>query len=987
MNKIASVIILYPMILSFSLYYDTINSGDSMNNLKVNLQEALTTSFIDKDILSQQNYHTELIYNDYKRGTKVLRFLQHELTQASEFMFAVAFITDSGLTVLSNQLKALHHKNIPGKILTSDYLMFNNPKVFSLLMRYPNIEVRILEGKALHTKGYLFKKKDTYSLILGSSNLTANALTKNTEWNIKLNSLSNGKIVLDTLNEFNLAWEKATVLTTDWLFTYQQKYKLHQEVTKYIDTDKNTQDLDYIVPNKMQSRALRNLAMLRDAGEQKALLISSTGTGKTFLSAFDVKNLAANKMLFVIHREQIAKEAMASFKKILPHKKYGLLTGTSKDFDADFLFTTIQTLSKHEILTSFTQTHFDYIVIDEAHHSGAASYQKILNYFDPVFLLGMTATPERTDTYDIYQHFDYNIAYEIRLQEALEEDMLCPFHYFGITDITVDNEIINDVSHFKLLTASERIDHIVDNMAYYGHSGDRVSGLIFVSRTDEAIALEKALNQKGLRTKALTGKDSQADREKAIKALTQQDNTLDYIITVDIFNEGVDIPQINQIVMLRPTQSAIIFIQQLGRGLRKSKNKDYVVILDFIGNYKNNFMIPIALSGDQSYNKDQLKKFLIEGSVTLPGSSTIDYDEITKERIYQSINMHNFSTQKYIKEEYEKLKAKLGKIPKLKDFLLYNSIDPQVFFNNHSFSNYHLLLSKIEKTYNGNLTHYQNKFLNFLSLELSNGKRLDEINIIEKLINQEHLTLNEWNSQFNNKYLQQNIERIFSLAFFVNTDQKKYGQKPILVRKHHRVTFNEQIIEGLNNNPNFRHHIAQIIDYTKLRYYRNYTHSVEHANMTLYQQYTRKDMCRLFCWENDEKGTIYGYRFKYNTYPIFVTYHKADDISQSTQYEDQFLNAQTFSWMTKSRRTLDSQDVLDIKKAEINNIPLDLFVMKDDGEKGQFFYLGPMSPIAYQQKSMIDNKGEKIPVVNIIFRLHTAVRPDIYHYLTENSSY
>ena len=975
------------MILFKNIIYDTIDLGDIMDNLQNSLQQALSTSFIDKSILSDQTYHTELLYNDYRRGTKILRTLQRELISSKSFMFAVAFITDSGLTVLSNQLKHAQQHNIRGKILTSDYLMFNNPKIFKMLMRYDNIEVRILEGKALHTKGYLFEKKDTYSLILGSANLTANALTKNTEWNLKLNSLSDGKVILDTINEFNTAWHQATILNDTWLKQYQQKYHVNETQVKHNHQNISPLENGYIVPNKMQSRALRNLAMLRDEGENKALLISSTGTGKTYLSAFDVRNFSAHKVLFIIHREQIAIEAMTSFKRILPNKTYGILSGTSKDTDKDYIFTTIQTLSKDETLLQFSKNHFDYIIVDEAHHTGAKSYQKVLNYFDPIFLLGMTATPERTDTYDIYQHFDYNIAYEIRLQEALEEDMLCPFHYFGVTDITVGNEVINDFSNFNLLTSTQRINHLIENMQYYGHSGERVRGLIFVSRTDEATALEEALNLRGLRTKALTGKHKQKEREEAVQQLTQRDNELDYIITVDIFNEGIDIPNINQIVMLRPTQSAIIFVQQLGRGLRKSSGKEYVVVLDFIGNYKNNFMIPIALSGDQSYNKDQLKKFLIEGSVTLPGSSTIDYDEITKERIYQSINSHNFSTQKYFKEEYSKLRAKLGRVPQLKDFILHNSIEPQVIFKNSSFPNYHILLTRFEKAYDVAMTEYENAILSLISLEFSNGKRLDEMNIIEQLILEGEIPLRNWQSLFINSQQKKNIERIFSLDFFVNSDRKKYGEQPILEFKNNRVCFNNSINKSLKDNCHFKKHILELIDYTKLRYYRNYTNVIEHSDMTLYEQYTRKDMCRLFNWQNDEKGTVYGYRFKYDTYPIFVTYHKADHISQTTKYEDKFINNQTFSWMTKSRRTLESQDIIDIKHAQKNNLPLDLFVMKDDGERGQFFYLGPMSPISYEEEKMQDNKGNPVSVVNIIFKLHYSVRPDIYHYLTENSNY
>lgn len=284
---------------------------------------------------------------------------------------------------------------------------------------------------------------------------------------------------------------------------------------------------------------------------------------------------------------------------------------------------------------------FDIIVIDEVHRAGADSYQRIMDYFMPRFWIGMTASPDRTDGYDIYGLFDHNIAYEIRLQQAMEEKLLCPFHYFGITDLEVDGHIIDDnaiknVQNFTNLVCDDRVNYIMQQMDYYGYSGDKVKGLIFCSSKEEAKELSAKFNTKGMNTLVLTGENSQTEREEAILRLEQDEleNSLDYILTVDIFNEGVDIPAVNQVVMLRPTESPIVFIQQLGRGLRKYDGKEYVVVLDFIGNYMNNFMIPIALSGDRTYNKDTIRKYVREGSRIIPGESTIHFDEIIKKRIF-----------------------------------------------------------------------------------------------------------------------------------------------------------------------------------------------------------------------------------------------------------------------------------------------------------------------------------------------------------------
>ena len=294
----------------------------------------------------------------------------------------------------------------------------------------------------------------------------------------------------------------------------------------------------------------------------------------------------------------------------------GMVTGKYQDYDADFVFATIQTLSKTDILSQYNREHWDLIIIDEAHHSSADSYKKIMDYFKPKLWLGMTATPDKGDDHlgdrNIYEIFNHQIAYEIRLQNAMEENLLCPFHYFGLTDL----EIIADVGksseekveNFRYLTSDERVLNVMKQAEFLGYSGERVKGLIFCSRIDEARELSVKFNEKGWRTLVLSGGDSEAVRAAAIERLAgeEKEDALDYIISVDIFSEGVDVPEINQVIMLRPTESPIIFIQQLGRGLRKAEGKEYVVVIDFIGNYRNNFMIPIALSGDRSYNKDNI---------------------------------------------------------------------------------------------------------------------------------------------------------------------------------------------------------------------------------------------------------------------------------------------------------------------------------------------------------------------------------------------
>lgn len=296
----------------------------------------------------------------------------------------------------------------------------------------------------------------------------------------------------------------------------------------------------------MQRQALTSLEHLRKQKQDRALLISATGTGKTYLSAFDVQKVKPQRMLFVVHRRNIAINAMNTFKTLIKDKTMGIFSGDQKEIDKDYLFATIQTIHKKENRELFDPHEFDYIIIDEVHKAGAHTYQELVHYFHPQFLLGMSATPERNDQFDIYKMFHYNIAYEIRLQQAMEYDLLCPFHYYGITDLNIDGKSIDEKSDFNLLIDEKRVDYIIEKIQEYGYSGEKVHGLIFVSRKQEAIELSKLFNQRGFRTLALTGEDSEEKRQIAMDRLESSgDDYLDYIFTVDIFNEGIDIPKVN----------------------------------------------------------------------------------------------------------------------------------------------------------------------------------------------------------------------------------------------------------------------------------------------------------------------------------------------------------------------------------------------------------------------------------------------------------
>lgn len=720
--------------------------------------------------------------------------------------------------------------------------------------------------------------------------------------------------------------------------------------------------------------------------------MTRAGTGKTFASAFALREMKYEKALFLVHREQIAKQALESYKKVFGSQRtFGLLSGNSKQLEAQYLFATMQTMSKPEVYTKFSKNEFDIIVIDEVHHAGAESYQKIMNYFTPHFWLGMTASPD-TNHYDIYSIFNHQIAYEIRLQQALEEDLLCPFHYFGITDLEINGVVFDEksgVKNFSALVSETRVKYILEKAEYYGFSGNRVKGLVFCSRKEEAKELSAKFNQYGYRTEALTGEDSQERRQKVIERLNDDEhesNQLDYIFTVDIFNEGIDVPEINQIIMLRPTQSPVVFIQQLGRGLRKHESKEHVVILDFIGNYMNNFMIPIALSGDRTYNKDNIRRYVMEGSRVIPGSSTIHFDEISRKRIFDSIDKMS-TTKKLLTEKYMILKNKLGKIPSILEFYDYSEIDPLLFIKYAG--SYHGFLQRVDKEYIVELNEKELRVIEFISGNIVNGKRPHELIILKFLIGQGSVRRWEVEQAIKQAYKVEESSEALDSAInvltggFINTqsEKNKFSNLEILVQQgdsySRLMSFYQKV-----QQPFFYKQVKELIELGLRRYNDLYYPDLDKTGFALYQKYSRKDVCRLLNWERDDSSTIYGYKIKNGTCPIFVTYKKKADIASSTRYEEAFLNNRVFSWSTKNRISETSKVAQKIIHYKENNLKLLLFVKKNDGEGNDFYYMGQVAPIDWKQTTIHNDAGKVLPVVNFQLELEHCVRDDIFEYFS-----
>ena len=964
---------------------------------------SLHTGFIDKDAYPEARYVPRLVANTPASSANVLSALVAELKTCESFDFAIAFVAESGISVLMQALLDAEQRGVSGRILTSTYLSFNSPDALEKLRGFGNVELRIYEG-ALHTKGYFFTHEGMRTLVIGSSNLTQQALLENQEWNLLVHSYEQGSVWRSTQHEFEELWHAPQTHAVDeeWLAGYRAQYHPPARARSYQtppashalqDDGSASQPIE---PNLMQCEALANLDKLRAAGERRALLVSATGTGKTYLAALDVRAFKARRVLFVVHRERIAQDALESFRRVNgPQHSYGMYTGGSRQADADFVFCTVQSLALH--LDQFVPDAFDYIIVDEAHRAGAASYQSIIGHFTPRFLLGMTATPERGDGYNIYDLFDNNIAYRITLQRAQESDMLAPFHYFGIADLDIGDEGQDDVTLFARLTSEERVRHVMRQIDAYSVTAER-RGLIFCSRVAEALELARLFRERGMRCVAIGGSSSDAERREAIERLecerSTRDDWIEYILTVDIFNEGIDIPSLNQIVMLRPTESAIIFVQQLGRGLRKCSGKEYVLVLDFIGNYQKNFLIPVALSGDRSYNKDNLRRYVQEGSRIIKGCSTVSFDRVSEQRIYQALDVQKFGTVQLIKKEYLALKNMLGRVPTLMDFHTYESIDPQLIFNNASLGSYHVFLKRYEKDdYHVFFTEAQEQMLLFVSRKLANGKRPQELLLLRELLGNERVSRQRYAGIVHDVAPQlplsmESVARMLGGGFITGASAASFGKRDFVRCEDECFVISIELARALRDGA-FQAELADLVELGLAKFAEGYANTYDHTNFALGAKYTYEDVCRLLNWEKNINGqNIGGYKYDEltNTFPVFINYEKGEDVAATIRYHDRFQSPSSLIAISKQPRYLHSPEIIRLRDAGHTGMRSYLFVRKnkDDKESKEFYFLGGIRPTGSFTEIVME--GTDKPAVEIEYVLDTPVPDELYDYLTSGAA-
>ena len=990
-----------------------------MGNENYTLIKNLIDAYVGSSENPESSFNPDFIYNsnDKENPRKVFDTLKDNLENCEEFMFSVAFINDSGLNLFKQIFIELKERNpqIKGRIITSNYLSFTEPKALKQLLEYDNIDVRmyyINEGDKVgfHTKGYIFKyRNDQYKVVIGSSNITQSALTSNNEWNNLIVSTGDGEIMKNILPEFERMWDKSSPLK-DVLDKYEEEYN-KQEILRKVEENSETKYKIVTKPNAMQLQFINRLNESIQNGDTRGLLISATGTGKTYASAFGVqsiKDFKINKLLFVTHRETILKQAIETYKNVFGNSiKTALYSGSNHNLgDANFIFSTISTIGKDKYLKEFKDDEFDFVIIDECHRIGERTmYQNVLNYFKPKYLLGMSATPDRSsDNYDVYGVFNHNILYEIRLNDALEANMLVPFHYFGISDLEVDGKCIDDETTFKYLTSEERVKHILEKSRYYGYSGKRRKCLMFVSNRDEGKELARKINEQGVKCAYLDGETNQVDREKAIDLLEEDNLNKDYleiIITIDIFNEGVDIPSVNQVIFLRPTKSSIIFIQQLGRGLRLNYGKEYLTLIDFIANYKNNYLIPETFSTKGSGKKRGERAV----HPLTPGCSVVQFDQISKKRIIEAFAKIPNTNNRRIKDQYLDIKNRLGRVPTLIEFDDGGIISGRVFldFGSSLGSYYDFLLNM--KDEHEILSQEEKDTIKYLSMSIGSGLRIHEALLLKNLLmsNVEEdfiYDLNKNGSYIFDDDVKKSMLSVLDTSFYktVTTKTKEFA---ICELENNKFVLTEKFKKAYKNII-FRKYVDLIIDYalySQKRYFNKFNDPKN--NLVLYEKYTRKDVCWLINNKKNESSTMYGYKCfdDLKILPLFVTYQKSVDEDSSINYADRFINKFIFSWDSRSNRTLESKEIQNvIKFLTTKEYKTLLFVKRNDvinkseleensGTKeidkdGSFYFLGEVGLLDNPREEQIGNT-KKTDVVRFLLSLKTPVKDEIYDYLIE----
>lgn len=901
-----------------------------------------------------------MFYTNYS-DIKFIDKLKKNIDTCKKFYFSVSFIKKPGLRLLAPNIEAAIARGACGKLITSTYQNFTDVDslqfFYSLQLKYPSQFSCRLDSECFHdfkgntvgfhSKGYLFEFEDHSELLIGSSNITVYALLKNVEWDVSvIDEESNGAYAAAKA-EFDSLWDLTLPLSQELINEY--KTHLYYSIERW-DMDYDIANFE-IKPNYMQRRALKELNRVRAMGASRALITASAGSGKTFLAAFDALNFNPSRLLYIVHEGSILMKSYETFSRVFgSDRSYGIFNGEYKEQDADFVFSTNVTMANS--LELFEPHTWDYIIIDECHHATAETYRKIINFFEPQFLLGITATPERMDGEDVFSLFDQNVPYELRLRDAIINGLVVPFKYYGIRDELIEYGVEQTHGHkfVEMFSDEKHCEFIYNMIEKHREPGRKLKALAFCRDISHAIRMSQAMDDY-YHTSYLTGKNSVGERVRAYKDLQNDEAELEILFTVDILNEGVDIPGINMVLFLRPTESQTIFIQQLGRGLRKFEGKKDVVVLDFIGNdYKRSVQIAFAL-GSMAENfvvEKNLVAALVKSDFLSIGLAEfgveIHLDDLSKKEILKYIDEVNFNTKTYLQQDYNNFKKYIGaaRYPAHVDYLNNDYAPDLIKFmqsrvNGRKNSSYLGFLHAICEENVPSFSERQEDFIKYVS-DMLPIVRPYEYLMIQVLVQRAgECSLNEVQRyvqistvQYCQDAFEHALRYMIDSGFFSIIDGTLFFANIIL-----DIEFNEYLLD--------------LLEYGLGKYDIEFGDKNQSEVFHLWGKYRKEQVQQLLL--NNPKDIMLGTKIYNGIVYAYVTVIKSSVTAENLKYADGYIDENTFQWET----------VANVRERELNALKdskgIHIFVRKVDNEDGiqlPFTYIG-MGRMEYVESSKKKN--------------------------------
>ena len=848
--------------------------------------------------------------------------LKKEILSSNEIYLLVSFIKFKGIIILEKELREFTERGGKLKVITTTYIGATDYKAIQLLSKLPNTEVKIsynTSNERLHAKAYLFYRNTGFhTAYIGSSNFSRSALTDGLEWNLKVTTKEVSHIIDKFQKTFDAYWQSDDFELFDDSI-HKEKLQEALKQSKFSKPYTNTATFFDIKPFPYQNEVLEKLEVERTVhNRHRNLVVAATGTGKTVISAFDYKRFKQNnisaKLLFLAHRKEILQKSLSTFQGVLRNNNIGELwvDGMIPD-NFEIVFASVQSVNNQFKNHSLTPEYYDYIIIDECHHQTANSYREIINYFKPKILLGLTATPERMDGGDILEDFDNKIAAEIRLPEAMNRKLLCPFQYFGITD-SIDLTTVKWVRGkyvaselTNLYTENDRrVREILDALEKYTKDINDVRALGYCVSMEHAKFMTEKFTLAGLKADYLTSKNSK-DRDFIRQKLEKKE--VNYLFVVDMFNEGIDIPEIDTVLFLRPTESLTVFLQQLGRGLRLHEDKDCLTVLDFVGNSKPEYNFESKFRALIGKTNTTVLKEVEDDFPHLPLGCSIILEKKTKETILKNISAATSLNKNKLIQKIQQFQHDTNLPLTLSNFTTFYNIPLESIYKRGSWKRLCQLAGRIDDFTSEN----EKSIISAISKKWFSTNSLSYFTFILKIANQNFKVVQ---SELNTN------EKTMLLMLHYDVWQKEGGFESI-EKSIHQIGLNNVLVEEIKEVLEL---LIEKIDFKELPIQLAYQQPLK-----LHARYTRDQILSAFRFSefhrksSNREGTALNKDLK--TEILFINLVKSEEnFSPTTMYDDYAVNELLFHWQTQNSARPDKGKGLSYIKHKEENKKILLFV-------------------------------------------------------------